>query len=240
MADFKMFCYQCSQTAQGKGCTVSGVCGKEPTVARLQDNLLFAVKGISAYAYHARELGYTDPEIDSFIADMTYSTLTNVNFDAQWFVKSALKAGEINIRTMKLLKEAHIKTYGEPEPTQVQTGTVKGKGIIVTGHDMKVLDELLKQTEGKGINVYTHSEMLPAHGYPGLKKYKHLVGNLGGAWYDQKELFSKFPGAILVSSNCVLHPKDDHRDQHQSLRSQHPGSENSALALPEKFPPPQR
>jgi len=208
-----MFCYQCSQTARGTGCTVRGVCGKEPTVARLQDNLLFAIKGISAYAYHARELGRSDAEVDSFLADALYSTLTNVNFDAEDFVNLALRAGEMNVRVMRLLKDAHISAYGEPEPTQVQTGTVKGRGILVTGHGLKALEELLKQTEATGINVYTHSELLPAHGYPGLKKYAHLVGNLGKAWFDQRQLFARYPLAILGSSNCVLIPSDGYRDR---------------------------
>ena len=104
-------------------------------------------------------------------------------------IKLALEAGEMNIKTMKLLKKAHIETYGEPVPTEVPTGSVKGHGIVVTGHSLKALEELLKQTEGKGINIYTHSEMLPAHGYPELKKYKHLVGQLGGAWFDQTSNF---------------------------------------------------
>ncbi|NOZ63801.1 MAG: hydroxylamine reductase [Caldiserica bacterium] len=209
----EMFCYQCSQTVKGDGCTHLGVCGKQPVVARLQDNLIFSIKGISAYAYHARELGATDPEVDAFFSEGIYSTLTNVNFDAESFVKLALESGKINLKVMKLLKDAHIKAYGEPEPTEVQTGTRKGKGILVTGHGLKALEELLKQTEGTGINVYTHSEMLPAHGYPGLKKYKHLVGNLGRAWYDQKKLFSEYPVAILATSNCVLIPKEEYKDR---------------------------
>lgn len=208
-----MFCYQCSQTARGTGCTVVGVCGKEPTVARLQDNLLFAIKGISAYLYHARELGYTDEEVDAFLEKGFYSTLTNVNFDPQEFVKLALEAGQMNIKTMQLLKKAHIETYGEPVPTEVPVGSIKGHGIIATGHSLKALEELLKQTEGKGINVYTHSELLPAHGYPGLKKYKHLVGQLGGPWFDQKQTFSKYPVAILGTSNCVLLPKDEYKER---------------------------
>lgn len=213
MQDLKMFCYQCSQTVGGKGCTVSGVCGKKPTVARLQDNLLFIIKGISAYLYHARELGYTDPEIEYFLANGFYSTLTNVNFDPERFVNFSLEAGKMNLKVMQLLKKAHIENYGEPTPVEVETGTKRGKGIIVTGHNLKALEELLKQTEGKGVNVYTHSEMLPAHGYPGLRKYKHLVGNLGRAWYDQGGLFSEYPVAILGTSNCVLIPKDDYRDR---------------------------
>ncbi|MGA7470064.1 MAG: hydroxylamine reductase [Halobacteriota archaeon] len=207
------FCYQCSQTAAGEGCTIRGVCGKEPTIARLQDNLLFAIKGISAYLYHARELGYTDNVVDAFIERAFFSTLTNVNFDAMEYVKLALEAGEMNIRTMQLLKKAHIEHYGEPVPTQVQTGTVKGHGILVTGHDFKMLEELLKQVEGTDVNVYTHSEMLPAHGYPGLKKYSNLVGNLGKAWYDQQQLFPQYEMAILGTTNCFLPPKEDIKDR---------------------------
>jgi hydroxylamine reductase len=208
-----MFCYQCSQTARGTGCTVQGVCDKPATVARLQDNLLFVIKGITAYLYHARELGYTDDEVDAFIERAFYATLTNVNFDADELVKLALEAGEMNIKTMKLLKKAHIETYGEPVPTEVPTGSVKGHGIVVTGHSLKALEELLKQTEGKGINIYTHSEMLPAHGYPDLKKYKHLVGQLGGAWFDQRQVFNKYPVAILGTSNCVLPPMESYKER---------------------------
>jgi hydroxylamine reductase len=208
-----MFCYQCSQTAFETGCTVKGVCGKEATVARLQDNLLFSMKGISAYLYHARELGYTDPEVDEFLERGFYSTLTNVNFDPGEFVKLATESGMMNIKAMQLLKKAHIETYGEPTPTEVKVGSIKGKGIIATGHSMKALEELLKQTEGTGINVYTHSELLPAHGYPGLRKYKHLVGQIGGPWFDQKKTFSKYPAAIVGTSNCVLIPKDDYKER---------------------------
>jgi len=208
-----MFCYQCSQTARGTGCTVKGVCGKEATVARLQDNLLFAIKGISAYLYHARELGYTDPDVDAFIEKAFFSTLTNVNFDAGSFVKLALEAGEMNIRAMKLLKKAHIEAFGEPVPVQVRTGTVRGHGILVTGHDLKALDELLRQVEGTDIFVYTHSEMLPAHGYPGLRKYKNLAGNLGKAWFDQRQLFAKYPVALLGTTNCFLIPRDEYKDR---------------------------
>lgn len=211
--ELKMFCYQCAQATGGVACTQSGVCGKVPTVARLQDNIKYALMGISAYAYHARELGKADPEVDSFLARALYTVLTNVNFDAESLVDLAVEAGRVNLRAMKLLKEAHIEAYGEPVPTQVPTGTVEGKAIIVTGHGLKALEELLKQTKGAGINVYTHSEMLPAHGYPGLKKYPHLVGNLGKAWYDQRTLFAKYPAAILATSNCALIPQEEYRDR---------------------------
>jgi len=208
-----MFCYQCSQTAGGTGCIIRGVCGKEATVARLQDNLLFAIKGISAYLYHARELGYSDPEVDAFIERAFFSTLTNVNFDPEEFLRLAVVAGEMNIKTMKMLKKAHIESFGEPTPVQVETGTVKGHGILVTGHDLHALDQLLKQVEGTDVFVYTHSEMLPAHGYPGLRKYKNLAGNLGLAWFDQKKLFSQYPLAILGTSNCFLPPREEYRDR---------------------------
>ncbi len=208
-----MYCYQCSQAAGGTGCTAIGACGKEATVARLQDNLMFALKGISAYHYHCRELGHSDGEIDAFLERSLYSTLTNVNFDAQGFVNLALEAGQMNLRAMRLLKQAHIERFGEPEPTTVQTGTVKGRGILATGHDLNVLSALLEQTEGTGINVYTHSELLPAHAYPGLKRHKHLAGNLGRAWFDQKQLFADYPVAILGTSNCVLLPRAEYADR---------------------------
>jgi hydroxylamine reductase len=192
---------------------VKGVCGKEPIVARLQDNLLFAIKGISAYLYHARELGYSDPEVDAFIEKGFFSTLTNVNFDPEEFLNLAVKAGEMNIRTMKLLKQAHIEKFGEPTPTKVRTGTVKGHGIIITGHDMNALDKLLQQVEGTDVFVYTHSEMLPAHGYPGLRKYKNLAGNLGKAWFDQKKLFAQYPMALFGTSNCFITPREEYIDR---------------------------
>jgi len=192
---------------------VTGVCGKEPTVARLQDNLEYILKGISAYYYHARELGYKDEEIAAFLGEGLYSTLTNVNFDAGEFVKLALRAGMMNFKVMQLLKKAHIETYGEPTPVEVETGMKEGHAIIVTGHNLKALEELLKQVEGTDVYVYTHSEMLPAHGYPGLRKYKNLAGNLGAAWYDQRELFDKIPAAILGTSNCVLLPKESYKDR---------------------------
>lgn len=208
-----MFCYQCSQTAKGTGCDVRGVCGKEPTAARLQDNLIYSVKGISAYNFQANKLGYEDKDVDEFLTKAMYNTLTNVNFDIEDLINLGLKAGEANIKVMKLLKKAHIDTYGESKPVNVEVGAKKGPGIIVTGHDLKALEELLKQTEGKGINIYTHSEMLPAHGYPELKKYDHLVGQLGGPWFDQKKTFSKYNAAILANSNCVLLPEDDYSDR---------------------------
>ena len=214
MADgLDMFCYQCSQTARGTGCTVRGVCGKIPTVARLQDNLIFTMKSISAYNYNTNVLGEYNPEIDAFLTKGLYTTLTNVNFDVEDLVALALEAGEKSVDVMRLLKNAHIKSYGEPRPVEVKVGAQEGPAIIVTGHDMKALEELLKQTEGTGVNVYTHSEMLPAHGYPGLNKYKHLVGQLGGAWHDQRTIFKKYNAAIVGTSNCVLPALDAYKER---------------------------
>lgn len=204
-----MFCYQCSQTVNETGCTKVGMCQKNPTIAKLQDNLLFAIKGISAYNYHLNEFGVSDSEIDKFLTEGLYATLTNMNFDLGNLIEYGLRAGEINLLVMTLLKKAHIDNYGDPSPETVNVGSVKGPGILVTGHDLKALEELLKQTEGKGINVYTHSEMLPAHGYPELKKYDHLVGQLGGPWFDQKKVFDKYNVAILGTTNCVLIPPKD-------------------------------
>ncbi len=207
-----MFCYQCSQTPPA-GCTKTGVCGKNEDVASLQDTLIFGLKGVSAYAYHARELGYADPEVDAFMHEALFSTLTNVNFDLQRWVKLVLKCGEMNLKTMALLDRAHTEKFGEPQPTAVSTGTKAGPGILISGHDLLDLYELLKQTEGRGINVYTNGEMLPAHAYPELKKFPHLVGNWGGSWVKQRNDFEAFPGAILATTNCVLIPRETYKDR---------------------------
>lgn len=328
-----MFCYQCEQTAGGKGCVKMGVCGKNPETADLQDLLVYAAEGISKYALRAAKMGLRDRSIDRFILEALFSTVTNVNFDPQrleilikqageiinrarklyldackkagqapekitapadWqapsrredmlaeaqsisiarrldalgadiaglqdlilyglkgtaayadhamvlgveddevydffhealdfltgpqaedvdaLVAMALKVGEVNLRVMGMLDQANTDTYGHPEPTAVRITPVKGKAILVSGHDLKDLDLLLKQTEGKGINVYTHGEMLPCLAYPGLKKYKHLVGNYGGAWQDQHKEFDAFPGAILMTTNCLQRPKDSYKDR---------------------------
>jgi hydroxylamine reductase len=208
-----MHCNQCQQVLNGIACTTVGVCGKKPEVHGLQENLIYSMKGISAYAYHARELGYVDEEIDAFLAEGLYATLTNVDFDLDALLDLSLKSGEITIRAMNLLKKAHNETFGEMQPAKVSTGTSAGPGILVTGHNMKALYELLKQAEPRGVNVYTHSEMLPAHGYPKLKAFTNLKGNLGKAWFDQRRLFASFPGAILGTSNCVLIPPESYRSR---------------------------
>ncbi len=316
-----MFCYQCEQTAKGTGCTVQGVCGKDPATAKMQDLLLWQAKGISMYARRAALAGVRDREIDVFVVESLFTTVTNVNFDpadieriirkgqaikekarlmyeravknpeklggpAAWtppadspallseasekgiaarrqslgddaaglqelltyglkglaayadhalilgqedkavysFVHEALdfltrtnptvdelvaynmKCGEVNLKVMELLDKANTDAYGHPVPTKVRVNPLKGKALLVSGHDLKDLESILKQTEGKGVNVYTHGEMLPAHGYPGLNKYKHLAGNYGGAWQDQQKEFDAFPGAIVMTTNCIQKP----------------------------------
>ena len=201
-----MFCYQCEQTAGGTGCTVRGVCGKDADIQSLQDTLVFGLKGIAAYAYHAREMGGRDEEVDSFMHEALFKTLTNVSFDLNQYLEMVLKCGKMNYKAMELLDKVHVDNFGSPVPTKVETGTRKGPGILITGHNLPHLYELLKQTQGSGVNIYTHGEMLPAHGYPKLKQFKHLVGNFGGAWQEQKKEFNDFPGSILVTTNCVMIP----------------------------------
>ncbi|MHC4122144.1 MAG: hydroxylamine reductase [Planctomycetota bacterium] len=208
-----MFCYQCEQTAGGTGCTKIGVCGKNEDIQSLQNTLEFGLKGIAAYAYHARELGEKDEQVDAFMHEALFSTLTNVDFDLVRYLELVLKAGEINLRVMEMLNNAHTSKFGNPAPVTVARGTKAGPGIVVTGHDLLDLYELLKQTEGKGINIYTHGEMLPCHGYPELRKFKHLAGNYGTAWQNQKKEFDEFSGPILVTTNCVMIPKDSYKNR---------------------------
>ncbi|MEI6892047.1 MAG: hydroxylamine reductase [Pontiella sp.] len=307
-----MFCYQCEQTSQSKGCTSFGVCGKDPETAALQDLLVEVCKKISEKAHAKRQAGETTREADLYVMEGLFTTVTNVNFDpddiagiisrglqlgnemgvecdlempttldemislgekvgiegrinslgeditglqeliiyglkgtaayadhafvlgkeddsvfaffheAMTFLLNpaptldelvgyALKTGEVNLTVMALLDAANTGTYGHPVPTPVRITPVKGKAILVSGHDLKDLEVLLKQTEGKGINIYTHGEMLPCHGYPELKKYSHLVGNYGGAWQDQRSEFEAFPGSILMTTNCIQKPKENYK-----------------------------
>ena len=316
-----MFCNQCEQTAKGVACTVSGVCGKKPEVAQLQDLLTYAIRGLSRVAFALGKKGITKPEIDRFVVKGLFTTLTNVNFDPESLVEYIRKAvelrenliskwgnpvtgdewddpslqfipagdlqglilqgegvghlgfteddpdlrslkqilvygvrgiaayahhaavlgqedpevyqfihralanltnnslslkdwldlvlecGAVNLRAMELLDAGNTKTFGHPEPTPVSLGRIQGKCILVSGHDLLDLKHLLEQTEGRGINIYTHGEMLPAHGYPELKKFPHLVGHYGTAWQNQKQEFSRFPGPILMTTNCLQEPQ---------------------------------
>ncbi len=328
MQEINMFCYQCEQAAKGKGCSVSGVCGKDKNVAALQDLLINSLKGLSLYATAGRKSGVSDREVNVFTVKALFSTLTNVDFDPGRFsalinksvglreklkgkVEKAggkvdfkekcatfkpaafvddlikqgkefmekvpdpeinpdiqslqdivlfgikgvaayadhaeilgqeddavysfihealaamtrkdlslndwlglvLKCGEINLRTMELLDAANTGAYGHPVPTKIPLGAKKGKAILASGHDLKDMEELLKQSEGKGINVYTHGEMLPSHGYPGLKKYSHFYGHYGTAWQNQQKEFQNFPGAVLMTTNCLMKPLDSYKDR---------------------------
>ncbi len=200
-----MYCDQCEQTREG-GCIDKGVCGKEPDIESLQKILLYGVKGLSSYKAHARRLGKTDPEIEAFIEEALFATMTNVNFDMEGLLALVLRCGEMNLKTMKLLNDGHVEVLGQPEPTEVIEGIQEGPGILITGHDMVDLKNLLEQTAGTGVNVYTHGEMLPAHSYPELNKYPHLKGHFGGAWQKQRVEFENFGGPIVVTTNCVLIP----------------------------------
>ena len=182
------------------------------TIAGLQELITYGLKGAAAYADHAQILGKEDAQHYAAFHEML-DYLTRKPTDAGELLGRALKTGEINLKAMELLDAANTQTYGHPEPTKVRVTPVKGKCIVVSGHDLKDLEELLKQTQGKGINVYTHGEMLSCNAYPGLKKYKHLVGNYGGAWQNQRTEFGEFPGAILMTTNCLQKPKDSYQDR---------------------------
>jgi hydroxylamine reductase len=321
-----MFCYQCEQTFKGTGCTVQGVCGKQPDVAALQDLLIYSLMGLSQVALDARKKKIIEERIGVFTVQAAFSTLTNVEFDPDRIFKLineavslreslkvrikdsggtvdypegpasflpaanldgmikqgesvgiktypadnpdilslkhtvlygikgvsayadhayilgkqddgvfayvheglaaiqrtdlsledwlglTLKCGETALKTMELLDAGNTETYGHPVPTKVPLGYKKGKAILVSGHDLKDLEALLKQTDGKGINIYTHGEMLSTHGYPGLKKYKHFYGQFGTAWQKQIKEFAEFPGAILMTTNCIQRPQKSYQD----------------------------
>ena len=324
---YEMFCYQCEQTAGGKGCTKQGVCGKTAEVANLQDLLLYQLKGISVYAKALMDAGENpEPRVVRFVENCLFTTLTNVNFDAavhvdllkqsqkikeelrgrakkarlaepkavqaafnlpetksemlrvaavagimyeqdldpdvrslcmtilyglkgisayghqarelgyasaqvdafylealsalsddalsaEDLIRLTMRTGEIALAVMKTLDEANTGVYGDPAPHKVKIHMKKGPFIVVSGHDLKDLEMLLAQTQGKGIHVYTHGEMLPAHGYEGLKKYTHLVGNFGGAWQDQQSQFDDLPGCILMTTNCLMRPRESYKDR---------------------------
>lgn len=281
-----MFCFQCEQTAFHKACTQKGVCGKDPDIANLQDELtssvielancgdindentkliidglfttitnvnfdnksienlteklkkriscdfkfdvkdiwdcsedlrslksliLFGLKGMAAYAYHAWILGYKSEEVNNFFYEALKELAKETSSDE--LTKLVLKVGRINLKCMELLDKANTKTFGNPEPTKVTTNIEKGPFIIISGHDLKDLQLLLEQTKDKGINVYTHGEMLPCHAYPELKKYPHLKGNFGTAWQNQQKEFDNVPAPILFTTNCIMPPKRSYKDR---------------------------
>jgi hydroxylamine reductase len=178
----------------------------------LQELLTYGIKGVAAYADHAMILGHEADPIYDFLAE-GLSYLADTTPTIEQLLGLCLKCGEINLKVMELLDGAHTRTFGHPVPTPVRVEPLRGKAILVSGHDLKDLKSLLEQTEGLGINIYTHGEMLPAHGYPELKKHKHLAANYGGAWQDQKTEFAQFPGAILMTTNCIQEPVPSYKDR---------------------------
>ena len=213
-----MFCNQCEQAAHGTGCVDNGVCGKNPDVQSLQEILLYGVKGLTAYAHHARRLGQVDESVSAFVEDALFATVTNVNFDVPSLLELVLECGRQNLRVMQMLDQGHVETFGQPGPVTIPEGTKAGPGILVTGHDMLDLQNLLQQSAGSGVNVYTHGEMLPAHMYPELRKHPHLAGHFGGAWQKQRTEFKTFTGPVLATTNCILIPPDDYKDRVYTTR----------------------
>jgi len=180
-------------------------------IASLEQTTLYGLKGIAAYAYHAQVMGYRDDAIYDYTHEALSSMLDRTLSLEDW-VGIALKCGEVNLKVMELLDAAHTETYGHPVPTAVPLGVKKGKALLVSGHDLMDIAHILKQTEGKGIHVYTHGEMLPSHAYPELKKYSHFYGHYGTAWQNQHTEFAKFPGAIIMTTNCLQKPSDSYKD----------------------------
>ena len=197
--------------AQGDKVGLKSYPAANPDILSLKHILLFGLRGIAAYTDHARILGKEDEVVYAFIHE-GLAALANENLNLEESLDLVLKCGETNLKAMELLDAANTGTYGHPAPTKVPLGAKKGKAILVSGHDLKDLEELLKQTEGKGIYVYTHGEMLPCHGYPGLKKYEHFYGHYGTAWQNQAKEFAEFPGAILMTTNCIQRPQPAYKE----------------------------
>ncbi len=197
--------------AQGRDVKPTGGPGENPDIVSLKQIVLYGLKGVAAYADHAKILGKEDDAVFAFMHE-ALAALLRTDLSADEWVAMAMKCGEVNLRAMELLDEANTGTYGHPVPTSVPLGARKGKAILVSGHDLKDLESLLEQTAGKGIDIYTHGEMLPAHGYPGLKKHPHFYGHYGTAWQNQKKEFAAFPGAIVMTTNCLQKPAASYRD----------------------------
>lgn len=207
-----MFCNQCEQTFRQSGCVTSpGVCGKSADVQSWQELLLYGLKGMAAYAHHARRLGKHEESVSAFLEEALFATMTNVNFDEDRLLDYCLRCGAMNLRVMRLLDEGHLETFGPAQPTRVTFGTQAGPGILVTGHDLLDLWQLLEQVRGSDIRVYTHGEMLPAHMYTKFQQHPHLAGHYGGAWQEQKREFAEFPGPVVATTNCVLIPPETYR-----------------------------
>ena len=197
--------------AQGEKVGIKADPGIDPDIQSLRELLVYGVKGVAAYTDHAAILGQEDDAVYGFIHEAMTTTLDD-GLSVDELVGLVLKCGEINLKAMELLDAGNTGTYGHPVPTVVPLGVKEGKAILVSGHDLKDLEDILKQSEGKGIYVYTHGEMLPCHGYPELKKYSHFYGHYGTAWQNQAKEFAAFPGAILMTTNCIQKPRDTYID----------------------------
>ncbi|CAG0901127.1 unnamed protein product [Cyprideis torosa] len=200
-----------SLVAQGEAVGILSQQHLDPDIVSLREMIVYGIKGLAAYADHAQILGRVDGSIVAYIYEALAATQDD-SMTVDSYVALALKCGEVNLRAMELLDAAHTETYGNPVPTPVALGGKKGKAILVSGHDLRDLELLLQQTEGRGVNVYTHGEMLPAHGYPMLKKYDHFVGHYGTAWQNQAKEFDAFPGAVLMTTNCIQKPRNTYMD----------------------------
>ena len=190
---------------------INSVWDCDEDIRSLKSLILFGLKGIAAYAHHAAILNYKDEEVNKYFYEALQAIAKNLTADE--LTALVLKTGEINLKCMELLDKANTETYGNPVPTKVTTNIEKGPFIVVTGHDLHDLALLLEQTKDKGINIYTHGEMLPCHAYPELKKYSHLKGNFGTAWQNQQKEFDNLPAAILFTTNCIMPVKDSYKDR---------------------------
>ncbi len=184
----------------------------DPDIRSLRQTIVYGLKGISAYGHQARELGYYDDQVDNFYI-RALEAVTDDNLSVEELIRWTMRTGDMSVAVMKKLDEANTTVYDNPSPHKVNVHIKKGPFIIVSGHDLKDLEMLLQQTEGKGINIYTHGEMIPSHGYPGLKKYSHLVGNFGSAWQNQQKEFDNIPGCILMTTNCLMRPRETYKDR---------------------------
>ena len=198
--------------AQGENIGIQSEPGINADILSLRELLIYGIRGMAAYADHAAILGKEDDGVYAFMQEGMASTL-NGELSVDDYIGLVMKCGEVNLKAMELLDAANTGTYGHPVPTSVPLGARAGKAILVSGHDLKDLEEILKQTEGRGINIYTHGEMLPCHGYPELKKYSHFYGHYGSAWQNQAKEFDAFPGAILMTTNCIQKPRDSYHDR---------------------------
>lgn len=194
-----------------KGSTVGVLSTENEDVRSLRELLIYGLKGVAAYNHHASVLGYSDSDVYRFIIEGMASTLKDLTVNEM--VALVLKCGDTAVRAMALLDKANTETYGNPEITKVNIGVRANPGILISGHDLRDMEELLRQTEGTGVDVYTHSEMLPANYYPAFKKYSHFAGNYGNAWWKQNEEFEKFNGAIVMTTNCIIPVKDSYKDR---------------------------